>query len=234
MKFKEFYEAHSRVIGKMLTNHFGAAFLGLVMALPTSRINGTVYFLTSVLSILFLLYLNHTVLWEDGAKARIRVEGGREDYQPLTGLKMALIAEIPALVLCFLDVVVWLLCWENGPFRLTLKHWIFTLPMWAARLWQGMFLGFIQGTIPNSHLLLFLSPGVIIGGAFLSYWLGLRNLRVFALQETKKPDKKKKEEKTSYDLWRERTKPGEVRADKEKQTDHSVPKRRESGEDGQQ
>ena len=231
MKFKEFYEAHSRVIGKMLTNHFGAAFLGLVMALPTSRINGTVYLLTSILSVLFLLYLNHTVLWEDGAKARIRVEGGREEYRPRTGLWMALIAEIPAIVLCLLDMIVWLLCWENGPFKLTLKHWFFTLPMWGARLWQGMFLGVIQGIAPNNHILLFLTPFVIVGGAFLSYWSGMRNLRVFTLQETKKPSKKKKEEKTSYDLWRERTKPGETA--EARKVDHSVPKSQHGADEDQ-
>ncbi len=185
-----FYREHSRVINKLIINHFGAAFFGLALSLSTARISQTLYLITSIFSVCFLLFLDYTVVWEDGAKSRIRVDAGREAYRPIVGLWLGVWAELPAVVLCVLDSIVYFLSSADGPVRLELKHFLWTIPTWAARLWQAMFLGIIENVAPKSHYLLLLTPLVIILGIFGGYVLGLHQRRIFGAFTLRAPKDK--------------------------------------------
>ena len=88
-----FFRDNARTLTRLNLNQFGAAFLGILLGLAVPmhkaageelpRENMTLLLLTSIFSICFFLYLNHTVLWEEGAKQRIRVDAGRAKYDAL-------------------------------------------------------------------------------------------------------------------------------------------------------
>lgn len=164
------------VIRKLISNQFGAAFLAILLAFTSVRISETVYLITSILSVVFLLYLDYATLWEEGAKARIRVDGGREAYNSRNGLWMGLAASIPNLIFGVLTAVFTLL------FQLTQAGWAdFGSGTCAiiGRLWQGMYMGIIQCINPGGKYILLLIPLPAILICFLAYRLGFANHRLF-------------------------------------------------------
>lgn len=170
------------VIRKLITNQFGAAFLALLLAFTSVRISETVYLITSILSVAFLLYLHYATLWEEGAKARIRVEGGREEYNSLHGLWLGLAASVPNLIFGILTAVFTLL------FQLTRASWADfgsgTVAI-IGRLWQAMYMGIIHCVNPSGKYIMLLIPLPAILVCFLAYRLGYANCRLLG-NKTKK------------------------------------------------
>ncbi len=187
-----FYRDHSRVILKLISNQFGAAFFAIALGLAASSSNTVLFLCTSIFSILFLLFLNHTVLWEDGAKSRIRVDAGREKYNPLTGLWIGVCAGIPNIILSVITAITFFLSAKDGPFAWEWAGNICGIANVIARLWQGMYLGTVQFLAPGNHYILLLAPLPTILGCFISYWLGLKNCRMFGIFTLERPDGKKK------------------------------------------
>lgn len=174
-----FYRDHSRVIGKLILNQFGAAFLAIMLSLAASQINDTLFLFTSIFSVFFLLYLNYTVLWEEGAKSRIRIDSGREKYNAMTGLWIGIYASIPNILLGVIAAITRYLSWIDGPFA---WEWAGNINVPAnilARLWQAMYLGILAAIDKSNHYLLLLIPIPVILGAWLSYWIGLKNRKMF-------------------------------------------------------
>jgi len=185
-----FFRDHSRLITKLISNQFGAAFFALALGLAVSSTNAVLFLITSLFSICFLLFLNHTVLWEDGAKSRIRVDAGREKYNPLTGLWIGVCAGIPNIVLGILTALTCFLGTADGPFGWEWAGNINFVVNIIARIWQGMYLGTVQYIAPGSHYILLLVPIPTILGCWFSYWLGLKNCRMFGIFTLKKPEEK--------------------------------------------
>lgn len=185
-----FFRDHSRIIMKLISNQFGAAFFGLALGLAVSSSNSVLFLCTSIFSILFLIFLNHTVLWEEGAKSHIRVEAGRERYNPLTGLWLGVYAGLPNLILGVLTALTRFMGGTDG------LGW-----GWAAaingfcnaiaRIWQGMYLGTIQYIAPGSHYILLLTPLPTILACWLSYWLGQKDYRIFGIFTLERKKKEK-------------------------------------------
>ncbi|MBQ2277002.1 MAG: hypothetical protein II333_00410, partial [Clostridia bacterium] len=82
---KEFWSENSKIISKMLLNQFGAAFMGFLITASASR-TPWLMLLASCFAVLFYLFLLYNVIWEQGGQDRIRVDGGRAKYRPLTGV----------------------------------------------------------------------------------------------------------------------------------------------------
>ena len=163
------------VIRKLITNQFGAAFLALLLAFTSVRISETVYLITSILSVVFLLYLDYATLWEEGAKARIRVDGGREEYDSLSGLWLGLAASIPNLLFGILTAVFTLL------FQLTQAGWADFGSGTSAvigRLWQAMYMGIIQCVNPGGKYIMLLIPLPAILVCLLAYRFGVANRKL--------------------------------------------------------
>lgn len=163
------------VIRKLITNQFGAAFLAILLAFTSVRISETVYLITSILSVVFLLYLDYATLWEEGARARIRVDGGREAYDSVSGLWLGLAASIPNLLLGVLTAVFTLL------FQLTQATWAdFGSGICAVvgRLWQAMYMGILQCVAPGGKYVMLLIPLPAILVCFAAYRLGFANYRL--------------------------------------------------------
>jgi len=185
-----FFHDHSRVIIRLTANQFGAAFFGIALGLAASPSNRMLSLVTSVFSVLFWIFLNHTVLWEDGAKCRIRVDAGRAKYNPLVGLWICVIAGIPNLLLGVIVAVTRFLGSADGPFGFAWAGSVNAFANVIARIWQGMYLGILQFIDAGNHYLLLLTPLPAILFGFISYWLGLKNFRMFGIFTLKKPDGK--------------------------------------------
>lgn len=180
-----FFRDHSRVITKLYSNQFGASFFAIMMLLASSS-NKTLFLATSIFSVLFYLFLNHTVVWEDGAKSRIRVDAGRERFRPVTGLWLGVAAGIPNLLIGVLAVVTAFLADKSGPFQL---EWAGNIYGWVnviARFWEAMYVGIIQYFAQGSRYVLFFLPFPAILGCYLSYWMGLKNYDLFRIFTPKK------------------------------------------------
>lgn len=94
-------------ITKMLLNQFGAAFRGLMLSLSVSvSDNNTLVLLSAIFSMIFYLCLQYMVMWDLGARDIIRVNGKRDKYRPLCGLRMSLVANIPNIILRYLSASV--------------------------------------------------------------------------------------------------------------------------------
>ena len=171
-----FLRENVRVIRKLITNQFGAAFVALLLAFTSVRISSYAYLVTSILSVVFLLYLDYTTLWEEGAKARIRVDGGREAYNSLQGLWLGIAASVTNLLLGILTAFFTLV------FQLTQATWAdFGSGTCAVvgRLWQAMYMGIIQTVNPGGKYSMLLIPLPAILVCHFAYRFGFANHRLF-------------------------------------------------------
>ncbi len=168
------FREYSRPITRMTANQFGAAFLGIALQLAISDTNLTLVLCTSIFSVLFLLYLNHTVIWEEGAKSRIRVDAGREKYNPLTGLWIGVAASLPNIILGVIVALTYFCSRADGPLAWEWTGNINGIANVIARIWQGMYLGILTYIDAGNHYLLLLTPLPVILFSLVSYWLGLK------------------------------------------------------------
>ena len=193
---KEFWNENGKYIGKMTLNQFGATFFGVMLVLAASAAQSQRTWLTlfaSTFATIFYLFLIHTVLWEKGGQDRIRVDAGRAERKPLTGLLVTLCANIPNILIGVLDIATRLMMDPAQPDRLPGK--INSVMRALCLLWEGMYAGFISyahSIIPNHPYLLSLArlliviPALVVGGT--AYYLGLCNRRLLQPFELKQPE----------------------------------------------
>ncbi len=85
----EIIKKYSYDIMKMLLNQAGIAMLALVMTMATFN-NDKLYFITSILCMIFYIYLLYTMMYDMGQKDKPSIDGGRAVFQPLKGLWISL------------------------------------------------------------------------------------------------------------------------------------------------
>ncbi len=168
------FREHSRTIIRMTANQFGAAFLGIALQLAVPNSAPKLLLATSIFSVVFLLVLNHNVLWEEGAKNRIRVDAGRAKLDPMTGLTIGLAASLPNVILGILAAITYFCSRVDGPLAWEWAGNINAVVNVIARIWQGMYLGILAWIDPTNHYLLLLIPLPVILFAWLSYFIGLK------------------------------------------------------------
>ena len=188
-----FIRDYYRIILKLLSNQFGATFLAILLGMASSKSDSALFFCTSIFSILFFFYLNYTLLWDEGAKDRIRVDGNRKRYDSLTGLWLGIAAAVPNLILGITASGTYIFAAENGPFAWEWAGIVSGYCSAIARLWQGMYLGILKYTAPSSPFALLIIPLPAILICFIAYRLGFRKHRLFSGFLQKKNDKDKNE-----------------------------------------
>lgn len=183
-----FLKENSYVIVKMILNQFGMTVFGLMLAMATSS-NETLLLITGVFSVIFYMFLLYTIMWEEGAKYKIRVDGGRAPYKPLNGLYMSLCANIPNILLAVLILIGYLFGSKNGMFAMEWAGNLYTVTKLIAGLWEAMYLGLIRLFSPYNPIayLLVIFPAVFV--CTLSYYLGIREFRFLNLFQLKQPTK---------------------------------------------
>ena len=184
-----FFRDNSRILSKLLSNQFGAAFFSVMMLLAIPDTSATLGLVVGIFCVLFLAFLNHVVLWEDGASCRIRADAGREKYNPLKGLYLMLTASIPNFVLAILCAL--------GAFLSTEIGWGWTSALYKfsnvlLRFWEAMYVRILQAIGGSNPYLWLIAPVPVILLGFISYWLGLANCRAAGVFSGPKTDKVKK------------------------------------------
>ncbi|MBQ3709037.1 MAG: hypothetical protein II889_14205 [Clostridia bacterium] len=182
---KEFWSENGKYVGKMLINQFGATFFGIMLVMAASAAQSQRIWLrlfASCFSTLFYLYLIYNVLWEHGGQDRIRADAGRAIRKPLTGLWIAVLANIPNFIIAALIIV-------SQPFKDT-KAWAVSLNVVGralALLWEGMYAGIVATYSPINPIihLLDIFPALFV--AWAAYLLGLNNKRLLQPFELKQP-----------------------------------------------
>ena len=140
--------------------------------------NDTLTAVVSVFAILFYLFLLYNMTWEIGAKDRISVDSGKKPYRPHTGLIMALLANIPNLILAIVYTIAY-------PF-MSSKGWAGTTAAVCriiSLFIQGMYYGVISVTTLFESFLrtywwtyfIIIIPAVAT--CWLAYYVGHKNFK---------------------------------------------------------
>jgi hypothetical protein len=185
-----FIKENSYLIVKMMLNQFGTAVFGLMLAMATSS-NETLLLITSLFSVIFYLFLLHTIMWEEGAKRKIKADAGRAHYNPLTGLYLSICSNVPNIILAILILVGYIFGSMDGSFQMEWAGNMYTVACTIARLWEAMYLGLIQLFSPQNPIgfTLIVLPSLFTCTA--SYYLGLREFQLKNLFKLKEPSRKK-------------------------------------------
>lgn len=180
-----YIKENSYIIVKMILNQFGMTVFGLMLALATSS-NETLLLITGLFSAFFYLFLLYTVMWEEGAKYKIRVDGGRAVYKPLNGLYMSLCANIPNIILAVLILIGYIFGQREG-FAMEWAGNLYAAVSFIARIWQAMYLGLIQLYSPYNPIgfVLIILPALFT--CTLSYYMGIKEFRFSNLLKLKQP-----------------------------------------------
>lgn len=180
-----FFRDNSRILSKLLFYQFGAAFFSGMMILAVPDDSTTLGLVIGIFCVFFLVFLNHVVLWEEGATCRLRADAGRAAYNPLKGLYIMLAVNVPNYFL----TVLYILGSKAGPFA-----WdsvILKIATAIMMFWEAMYVRVVQAIGENSFLwLLAPVPAILLG--FISYWLGLAGCRAFGVLSGPKVEKTKK------------------------------------------
>ena len=136
----------------------------------------------SVFSILFYLYLVYVVVWDIGAKDKIRIDAGRLVYDPLHGLKLMLFAQIPSL---FFAALLWIgaaFMAIGGGFFGSLGSVFYGIGFPLAWVLDAMYLGLLElvfnRELPLLCALLFTLPSLpSLGVCAMGYIFGVKDIR---------------------------------------------------------
>ena len=201
------WKEYGKTIRRLWLNLFGAVVFGFMIAGLAANLAERfpakatlIYILCGVLGTVFYFYLLYLVIWEVGAKDRIKVDGGRISARPHQGFKIALVYSLPMIIPSALYVVAALLrdvaSIENGALNAVsnvsaLLAYVFSMPYvgFALQIFGqlGRHITESGQILPYSiFMLLSTIPAVIfIWGMYLCGYNGKLMSRVF------KPKKKK-------------------------------------------
>lgn len=189
---KKFFHDYSYNIVKMFVNQFAISIFGVSLTLATTQAHiesagfDTFTLIVSIFAVMFYLFLIYTLAWDIGAKDKISVDVGKKTYRPHLGILLSLFANIPNILAAILYTIATIIGSESMMFIIRL----------IATLLQGMYFGIITAVslpIGGAYVQLnslwptfFLMTIPAMLTSWLAYFLGHRNIRIFAFL-TKKP-----------------------------------------------
>lgn len=150
----------------------------------------------SVFSVCFYLVLIYYVIWDIGAKDKIRIDGGRMERSKNKGLVMGLIANIPNFLLGFLTVLFLLIFMATNNDGVYTAFLIFQM---ITRFNAAMYLGFIIEIVPpiaptgNISYMEFLIESILFMVlpiisplvTHFAYRMGEQDKKIFAIRKNK-------------------------------------------------
>lgn len=187
-----FFKDHSKIICRLLLYQFGAAFLGITVSFVTAQSNTAVDLLGSIFAITFYLVLIYMVMWEEGAKERIKIDGGRAPYKPLKGLSLSLFANIPNVIIAVMILIGFIFGRKDGPFAFSWGTSIYAVFRMIALIWESMFNGIVRLYSPRNPAIFFIIVFPALGVCTLGYFLGLRNRRILGFIPARRSKKEGK------------------------------------------
>jgi len=104
LSFREFWKLYSYSAVKLFVTQIVIAIFGLSLAIATGKTRW-LQLLCSLFAIVFYLVIVYTDMFKLGSQDAIRIQGDRLAFDKLCGLKIALMAAVPDLILCILGVL---------------------------------------------------------------------------------------------------------------------------------
>lgn len=203
-----FLKTNSYEITKLFINQIGITIFALVLYTAAGSIEDEALYskisvLLSVFAVAFYYALLYTAAWDFGAKDKIKIDSGKMTSSPYTGLKMALIANIPNFVIAFFAALFVGLYILTGTEAFNTVFVVFNL---IIRFICSMFLGIIQGIFSFlktsdteskqffvyyfwQSVAYFVVPIFTIMVTHIGYVFGLKNKRIFGALCAKKKEK---------------------------------------------
>jgi hypothetical protein len=169
------------LIVKLYVNHIALAIYGLLMAIIGNFIgeksmngNHTISYVFGVIAVIVYLGILYVNFWELGASDKIKIDGGRLQYNMYTGLLISLVANIPTILFALLGFLSRFISGEFFEFSRIICHY-----------YNGMyisFLGPLSGFAPI--YLIIILPALITG--MVSYILGAKGYKCLFPEPKKK------------------------------------------------
>ena len=195
----KFLKANFHDVLKLYVNQIGIVIFYAALLFPLETLGGEEGIapiwsvLASVLSMLFYYVLIYYVVWEIGAKDKIRVDSGRYEKTPTKGLLLGLFANTVNLVLGVLHLIFTVLAFCIGV--CVNVFGVFTvLTRWHSAFYLGTALGIVGFDNTTSvaqitfAVLYILLPLVSVGVTSFAYYMGSHEKRIlyFIPQKTNK------------------------------------------------
>lgn len=189
---------------RLYINQIGITIFALMLytacgATDDNRLFSQLRTIVSVFSILFYLVLIYYISWENGAKDKIRVDGGRMQPTPYRGLLCSLCANVPNLILSISTLVV-LIIQMNSPSALSLN--LFSILVMLMMGHASMYMGLIQTityglSVPTAdvidfekyleiNILYIFVPLISVAVTHFAYYLGYREIKIVSIFGIKK------------------------------------------------
>lgn len=182
---KKFFANYSFYAVKMFVDQFAISLLGMTMSIVFSSLsekNPSVstagQLISSIAAVIFYLFLIYNMTWDLGYEDHIAVGHGKRAYRPFNGLFISLLANSVNFILAVLAL-----------FGFAIGSWSIII--------EGMYAGImltvanaVGGAIPKFMYFAIIVP--VIPVAAISYYLGLKDIRLFPNINLKKSSSKEK------------------------------------------
>ena len=184
---------------KLYVNQIGIVIFYAALLFPLETLGGEEgiapvwSILASVLSMLFYYVLIYYVVWEIGAKDKIRVDSGRYAPTPAKGLLLGLFANTVNIVLGMLHLLFTVIAFGTG--ACVNVYGVFTLlTRWHSAFYLGTALGIVgfENTTASAQIvfatLYVILPLISVGVTSFAYFMGSHEKRIlyFIPQKTNK------------------------------------------------
>ena len=190
---KEFFARYSYGSVKLYVTQIAIGLFGAVLAMATSGINEIVLLVTGIFSALFYLFLIYTSVWTVGAKDRISIDIGKLKVNPLRGVLIALIANIPNFIIATVYTVCWFIAHGEPSTATSVGGFMRILTM----ITEGMFYGIMSALPVGSALteklftywwmyFVITLPSIIV--CCVAYILGTKNFKLTKMMEPLYPE----------------------------------------------
>lgn len=182
-----FIKDNSYNMVKVFLTQIVMSFFGTMLAIATLN-NPSLLLWSSILSVLIQLGVIYSILWDIGARDKIKIDGGRMRKIPEKGFLVALGGNVPNLILAFLMGIGVLIDTEGSQVMSLVCNAI-------ARLINGSYLGILK-TLENLVLnnvetggtmriiwwwfIVMVIPTVVAGG--ISYLMGSHDIRIIPVR----------------------------------------------------
>ncbi len=191
-----FYKENSYQIVRCMINQVGITVFALVISTVTQKKDA--WLLTgSIFATLFYLFLLYTIMWEQGAKDVLRIEGGRARLDRFYGFKVAACANLPNFFLGILTLVGFVFGDSLVGLEFSWASGLYGVSSLIISLLEAMYIGILKYIIPGGGFqylvgsicyLLTPVPAILICGA--AYLLGIKNIRLFFYDPVTRKKKK--------------------------------------------
>lgn len=186
---ENFYDIVKLYVNQIGITIFSVFLYTAVSFIEDEQLSATVLTAVSVFAILFYLVLIYYVMWEHGAKDKIRIDGGRHDAPRAKGFLMGLFANVPNLLFALLTIL-FLIIYMCGGTGVADALGAFDMIM---RFHASMYMGLIRGITPSEvvenginvadcmieSVLFLLLPLISAAVSHLAYSLGRKDKRIF-------------------------------------------------------